>query len=328
MQNIVHELKKCPLVRVWPSTGITIVRKMAGDPLTAIGAISSIISVLKDTYRAIQRLREFQKLGGEEIDKLKATGLEIRTIQKAFENLKSNYDSGGVIEAPEPAFLDTLLVYLRKAQELEQVLGKVLPVEDETKGEKFVKGIRSLFKDKGIEKGLKSIRDILPTLQFYLSVQALQPASKDQEKRLQDWIAAPDSSPHYNTSLQLRHPHTGSWFLGGERYKEWKSQPSSILWLYGIPGCGKSVLSASIIEDLKSERKQHPKQVTDVCHFFITFSDTSLQTAVGLIRSLMAQILAQYPRTPSGPGTLYTERSADIAMDCFCNNSTIIARPS
>jgi hypothetical protein len=47
------------------------------------------------------------------------------------------------------------------------------------------------------------------------------------------WLAAPDDeSKHWNAAGE-REEHTGSWFLQGESFLEWKTRPKSFLWLHG-----------------------------------------------------------------------------------------------
>ncbi|KAK8007952.1 hypothetical protein PG991_010503 [Apiospora marii] len=52
----------------------------------------------------------------------------------------------------------------------------------------------------------------------------------------------------YDMSLSLRHPRTGLWLLRLPAFQTWLDTPGSKLWLSGIPGAGKTVLAASIIE--------------------------------------------------------------------------------
>jgi hypothetical protein len=89
----------------WASIQTTIVRKMAGDPLTTIGAISSVISILKDTYKAFQQLREF----------------------KAFEMVENHSHGGEVTQ--NSVFLETLVICLHKLEALKHTFEQVLPLE-------------------------------------------------------------------------------------------------------------------------------------------------------------------------------------------------------
>jgi Cdc6-like AAA superfamily ATPase len=61
-------------------------------------------------------------------------------------------------------------------------------------------------------------------------------------------------------------------------------QRNSFLWLYGILGCGKTILSSTIIEHLKS----FPTQ--PLIYFYFDFTDLEKQTLSGVVRSLISQL--------------------------------------
>lgn len=58
-----------------------------------------------------------------------------------------------------------------------------------------------------------------------------------------DTIGPFDPSGHQNIAIKLRQPGTGVWFTEGAQFKQWLELANSKLWLYGIPGAGKTVLA-------------------------------------------------------------------------------------
>ena len=58
------------------------------------------------------------------------------------------------------------------------------------------------------------------------------------------WLYITDPYVNHNAARAKCEPktETGSWFIHGEEYRRWKEQPSSFLWLYSIPGGGKTIL--------------------------------------------------------------------------------------
>jgi hypothetical protein len=107
-----------------------------------------------------------------------------------------------------------------------------------------------------------------------------------QQAMLQ-WLSAPDPSINYNKALQQRHKGSGLWFLQSQAFAEWKAQPRSFLWLHGIPGCGKTILSSSVIEHLKSGCSQ------PLLYFYFDFSDADKQFLESVVRSLISQLYYQ-----------------------------------
>jgi hypothetical protein len=56
------------------------------------------------------------------------------------------------------------------------------------------------------------------------------------------WLSAPDLTVDHENIKKKRQPETGLWFTNGDNFKRWKAGQQSLIWLYGIPGCGKTVL--------------------------------------------------------------------------------------
>ncbi|KAG9849172.1 Pfs, NACHT and ankyrin domain protein, partial [Aureobasidium melanogenum] len=108
------------------------------------------------------------------------------------------------------------------------------------------------------------------------------------DSRIKDWLRPPDASMNFVNASRLRHSDTGRWFLESDRYKWLKNTPGARLWLCGIPGCGKTVLSSTIIEDLKLNTRTTG---TAVVYFFFSFTDESKQKLDYMLRSLIFQLV-------------------------------------
>ncbi|KAI1821809.1 hypothetical protein F4861DRAFT_532688 [Xylaria intraflava] len=104
------------------------------------------------------------------------------------------------------------------------------------------------------------------------------------------WLSPPNPSTNVHGALNSRHPGSGKWLLDHPAYLSWKSKKdTSILWLYGIPGCGKTVLTSTIIEDLTK-----PGTSQNVLYFYFDFNDTSKQNFDMMLRSLISQLYGHY----------------------------------
>jgi len=67
------------------------------------------------------------------------------------------------------------------------------------------------------------------------------------------------------------------WFLESEQYAKWKASPSSFLWLHGIPGCGKTILSSTVIEDILQHCTNDPGKAA--AYFYFDFKDPQKQSS-------------------------------------------------
>ncbi|KAI0864284.1 hypothetical protein F4860DRAFT_465757 [Xylaria cubensis] len=66
----------------------------------------------------------------------------------------------------------------------------------------------------------------------------------------------------------------------------WKSEKNSLLWLYGIPGCGKTVLASTIIENLRNDKNS----LQGLLYFYFGFNDAKKQHLNDALRSLIKQL--------------------------------------
>jgi hypothetical protein len=100
-----------------------------------------------------------------------------------------------------------------------------------------------------------------------------------------------DPSTNYQKGLKLRQADTGLWFLESEQYAEWKASPSYFIWLHGIPVCGKTILSSTIIEDVLQRCMNNPGKAT--AHFYFDFKDLQKQASELMVKSLVTQLSQQ-----------------------------------
>jgi len=108
---------------------------------------------------------------------------------------------------------------------------------------------------------------------------------EQRREKIERWLSPPDPSTNYNKALQQRQEGTGLWFLQSDTFAKWKTQQNSFLWLYGIPGCGKTILSSTIIEDLKRTLPRQP-----LLYFFFDFNDNGKQILDSMVRSHISQL--------------------------------------
>jgi hypothetical protein len=114
-------------------------------------------------------------------------------------------------------------------------------------------------------------------------------------KKIRTWLSPAEPHINYERALRTRHSGSGAWFLRSQQYLQWKSSPKSSLWLYGFAGCGKTVLTSSIIEDLHSEVSPDPSTSSGpiLLYFFFDFREVKKQSLEEMARSLAYQLYTQ-----------------------------------
>jgi len=108
---------------------------------------------------------------------------------------------------------------------------------------------------------------------------------------------------NYQKALKQRHAETGRWLLESSQYSGWKEEGRTSIWLHGIPGCGKTILSSTVIEDLLRFRDNDPGKV--VAYFFFDFNDAQKQNPELMLRSIICQLSNRCVKIPESLDSLY-----------------------
>ncbi|KAK6353811.1 hypothetical protein TWF730_008235 [Orbilia blumenaviensis] len=114
------------------------------------------------------------------------------------------------------------------------------------------------------------------------------------------WLSYPKSSGDYNAAIRQRHEGTGGWFLKSDNFENWKTRRNSVLWLQGITGCGKTVLSSIIIENLKKD------SACQLLYFY--FKDTDVDESLRkMLCSLVSQLYCLSEEAANQLESLYSD---------------------
>jgi Cdc6-like AAA superfamily ATPase len=97
-----------------------------------------------------------------------------------------------------------------------------------------------------------------------------------------------------NDNYRQRHAGSLNWFLQRPEYQKWLAERGSTLFCPGIPGAGKTVLAATVIQDLH-DRIFTPTESTGIAWIYFTFKERSNQTAINVIGSICAQLAQSQP---------------------------------
>ncbi|KAN0103967.1 hypothetical protein V8E52_011451 [Russula decolorans] len=93
---------------------------------------------------------------------------------------------------------------------------------------------------------LDCVRNTLETMNQIAS--DMNKSKRDKLQRdVRKWLSPPDPWKNQNIARGSQYSGTAEWFVQGNTFSAWKaSDPSSLLWIRGKPGAGKSVLWTSL----------------------------------------------------------------------------------
>ncbi|KAF8542992.1 hypothetical protein BDD12DRAFT_305267 [Trichophaea hybrida] len=118
----------------------------------------------------------------------------------------------------------------------------------------------------------------------------------DQKNCLQS-LKASDCESYRDNLILKRHENTCTWILEDKRYRNWTANDNPILWVHGVPGSGKSVLSSVLSKYLECycDTEIGFQRNYSVAYFFCDDKDERLNTAHAILANLLAQLLKQDP---------------------------------
>ncbi|KAH8727306.1 ankyrin repeat-containing domain protein [Phaeosphaeriaceae sp. PMI808] len=154
----------------------------------------------------------------------------------------------------------------------------------------------------------KELLQLTPASNFARNRSVVRQIQKRSEKlaEIRQWLSVPDPSLNYQKALKQRQADTGLWFLESNQYLKWKTDAASSLWLYGIPGCGKTILSSTIIRNIFQCCTDNSSNVVVYFYFYFDFNDAQKQAPESMVQSLMYQLLEQCPNIPTSLDTLFS----------------------
>ncbi|KAL7270606.1 hypothetical protein RUND412_006680 [Rhizina undulata] len=119
---------------------------------------------------------------------------------------------------------------------------------------------------------------------------------RDAERsKILEWISRVPFEEHHWFFRQLRQDGTGKWLLEKRDYIQWINSTSSILWLRGNAGAGKTTLVSFIIDSFKTERSINQA----VTYFYCRNGEKDRQDPVSILNTLVKQL--SLIASPKGP---------------------------
>ncbi|KAL8943110.1 MAG: hypothetical protein Q9211_001098 [Gyalolechia sp. 1 TL-2023] len=120
-----------------------------------------------------------------------------------------------------------------------------------------------------------------------------------------------DPGKNQKMSLRLRQLGTGSWLIESQEFQHWCQTKNAKLWLYGIPGAGKTVLASTVIEEvLRGSSVNHA-----VAFFYCDYKDPATQKPHLVLGSLIQQIAKQDEQSFEKVQTFCDRQSPECTAD-------------
>ncbi|CAJ2504398.1 Uu.00g117920.m01.CDS01 [Anthostomella pinea] len=117
------------------------------------------------------------------------------------------------------------------------------------------------------------------------------PSKREIKHQVLKWLERTNPSPLHNQSRQLHEDHTGQWMLRNQEWQKFREGHSRSLWIHGIPGAGKTILSSYLIEQLQ---QQQPLGVSRYgCTYYYCYFGHNQDETEPLLRWIIVQLCRQ-----------------------------------
>lgn len=166
------------------------------------------------------------------------------------------------------------------------------------------------------EAGLSHMIEAADSRAVILANQKQLERAKKQNihRQILEAIPSVDTELKHKKLQSLRYPGTGSWIFEDGTFREWRnSAQSSMMCCHGIPGCGKTVLASTIIDELQATS---PK--SQVIYYYCDYSDKRTLQIDRIVGTLLKQFFLD--------GLVPEEIEAHIPHNCVEGRQILGAR--
>lgn len=122
------------------------------------------------------------------------------------------------------------------------------------------------------------------------------------------WLSKSDFSAQQSDVLSRRQEGTGNWFIRSDEFQSWLRQPNGTLFCPGMPGAGKTMISAIAIDHISQDAHVDQSKY-GLAYLYCNYKAQGEQTALHLLSTIVQQLVHFRP-SAIGPVTeLYDQHT-------------------
>jgi Cdc6-like AAA superfamily ATPase len=138
---------------------------------------------------------------------------------------------------------------------------------------------------------------------------------KNEDIEILNWLTPVDYGPQQSDYIERRQAGTGQWLLQSIEYQAWLKTSKQTLFCPGIPGAGKTILTSIVIDHLIAMFGNDEN--VGIAYIYCNFRQRDVQTAEGLLRSLLKQLAQEQCSLADCVKHLYNRRGAKQTPPSF-----------
>jgi hypothetical protein len=134
---------------------------------------------------------------------------------------------------------------------------------------------------------------------------------RKEDLEVLNWLTPIDYGPQHSDFLKRRQLGTGQWLLDTDEYQTWQNTGKKTLFCPGIPGAGKTILTAIVIDHLTT-RFQNDADIGIAYVYFnykqnVDKQNVDKQNVDNLLLSLLKQLSQERPSLPESVKALHDQ---------------------
>ncbi|KAK5994169.1 Ankyrin-2-like protein [Cladobotryum mycophilum] len=272
-----------------------------------------------DFMPVIELANTLRKTFSDSPKQFKAISDDVRGLSIVLMDTEVCYDR--FPDAQKKRFQDVIASCLNLLRELDASLQNYCDIKKSADGKMMKRIWKRLTWDMDSVRDFRdritaqvSILDVLNSQTIRQDVARLVDHQEDQQRQaLLNWISEIDYTAQQNDLVSRREPGSRKWLFSSKEYNHWSSEKGSILFCPGMPGAGKTITLAVVVEDLQKKFENDSDSITVFVYCSYRNHD---QDITKLLCSLLRSVLQQIPQTPTRALSIYNThqtRSSSIS---------------
>ncbi|KAF4993932.1 hypothetical protein FDECE_13283 [Fusarium decemcellulare] len=126
----------------------------------------------------------------------------------------------------------------------------------------------------------------------------------DRERQaILNWLSPTDNASQQSDTIHRRHTGTGHWLIDSAEFRAWLDTAKQILFCPGIPGAGKTIITAIVVDHLSARFDGNGR--VGIAYLYCNYRHQQQQKAENLLAILLRQLINGQPYIPDCVQDLY-----------------------
>ncbi|KAI0474545.1 hypothetical protein F4859DRAFT_514397 [Xylaria cf. heliscus] len=259
---------------------LTSISELQSQVVTGIATVASLLAQC-DTYQQLYIAPDLSlRPPKDSLDKLKTSIVETYAKSQAFLGFAIQLQKSKSTPVAAPFKIGDAVGHINNLSKCERQL---LRAADDCERH------CNLLNRSNVDSLLKLKDSFREIIQDQIKMVLDQMNDEDQIKML-EWISPIPYGRHHNRVKEARTSDTCEWLLENDRFRQWEDASSStILWLQGSPGAGKTFLTSKVIDHGRALIENSPDQ-EGFAFFYCDRNEEQRRKPLSILQSYVRQL--------------------------------------